>query len=132
MGSDGRDDRPWILDDCQSNLLWTHGSGLSEGHGQGVNSTGVPSIAYPDTSVPGPPFHTQSYPITYEGESSFHYHQHGSTHAVPPQVLLCDNTSPVPATVSDNDSEGYQDIGAYSTNTLAERWDAQVSWRYTP
>lgn len=131
MGSDGHDDRPWILDDCQSNPLWTHCSGLSEGHGQGVNSTGVPSIAYPGASVPGPPFHTQSYPITYDGRSSFHFHQHGSTHAVPPQVPFCDYTSPVSATVSDNDSEGHQDTGAYSANTPAEQWDAQVSWRYT-
>ncbi|KAF8494578.1 hypothetical protein F5888DRAFT_629050 [Russula emetica] len=145
MDSSGRSNRPvssWILDHCYSNLYndqtgaeyWTHYSGLSGGHGHGVDSTGVTSIAYPGTSVYGPSFHTPSYQKIYEEGSSFHSHQQGSAYAVPPQVLSCDYTSQVPGTVGDKvlcDSEGNQDTGAYPASAPPEQWDAQVSWRYT-
>jgi hypothetical protein len=110
-------------------LLSAHDSGLSGGHGQGVNSTGVTSIAYPGASVPGPSFHTTSYPKIHE-EASFHFNQQGSAYATPPQVLCCDYTPQVPATVSDKafcESGENQDTGTYPASPPAERWDAQVS-----
>src|SRR6266576_3797787 len=86
-----------------SSLSSAHYSGLSGGHGQGVNPTGVTSTEYPGTSVPraGPSLHAPSYPKIYEEGSSFHLNQQGSAYAIPPQVLSCDYTSQVPATVSD-------------------------------
>ena len=113
-------------------LLSAHYSGLSGGNGQGVNP-GITSTAYPGTSVPGPSFHTP--PSCYEEGPSFYYsNQQGSAYAIPPQALLCDYTSRVPATVSDRvlcDSGGNQNTGAYPSNAPAEQWDSQVSWRYT-
>lgn len=119
---------------CPSSL--SHDSGLSGGHGQGhgVNSTGLMSIAYPGASVPGPSFHTPSYPKIHEEGSSFHFNQQGSAYAIPPQVLCCDYTPQVPASVSDKvlcESGEGQETGAYPTSAPAEQWDAQVSWRYT-
>ena len=116
--------------------LLAHYSGLSEDHGQGVNSTGVTSTAYPGASVPGSSFHTPSCPKIYEEPegSSSHFNQQESAYAVPPQVLPCDYTSQVPATVSEKvlcDSGGNQDTGAYPASAPAEQWDTQVSWRYT-
>jgi hypothetical protein len=115
-------------------LLLAHHSGLSGGHGQGVNSTGVTSIAYPGASTPGPPFHTPSYVNVYEEGFSFHCHQlaRESAYAIPQQVPFCDNTSQVPATASDKvlqvcDSKENQNTGAYPVSAQAEQWDAQVS-----
>jgi hypothetical protein len=111
-----------------------HYCGLSGGHGQGANSTGVTvtsPIAYPGTNIPRPYFHRPSYPI-YEEGSSFYSHQQESAYAILPQVLSCDcdYTSKVPATVSDKvfcDFEENQDTGTYPANAPAEQWDAQVS-----
>jgi len=116
--------------ECCLGLLPAHDSGLSGGHGQGVNSTRVTSIAYPG-AIPGPPF---SDPITCEEGSSFHFHQQRPAYAIPPQELSCHYTSQVPATISDRVlcvSGGDQHTGAYPAATSApsasEPWDAQVS-----
>lgn len=117
-------------------LLLAHYSGLSGGHVQDVNSTGVTPIAYPGASTPGPPFHTPSYVNLYEEGLSFHCHQQAreSAYAIPLQVPSWDYTSQVPATASDKvlcDSEENQDTGAYPANAPAKQWNVQVSWRYT-
>ena len=118
--------------ECCPSLLSTHDSGLSGSHGQGVNPTGVTSIAYPSASVPGPP---QFYPKTCEeGTSSFHFHQQGSAYAIPPQVLFCDYTSQVPVMSSDKvfcNSGEHRGTGSYTACAPAEHLDTLVSWRYT-
>jgi hypothetical protein len=114
-------------------LLSAHYSGLTGGYGQGVNP-GVTSTIHPGTSVPGPSFHTPSRPKIYEEGPLFYSDRQGSAYAIPPQVLPCDYTSQVPATVSDKvlcDSGGNQNAGTYPSSAPAEQWDAQVSWRYT-
>ena len=112
--------------------LSTDYSILSGCHGQDVNSTGITSTTYPGASVPEPSFPTPPYPKIYEEGSSFHFHQQGSTYAIPPgpQVLPCDHTSQLPAAVSDKvlyDPGGIQDTGAYPASAPAEQRDAQVS-----
>lgn len=126
MASSGRNDRSWILDHCYTNsytgqtgeeycpcLSLADYSGLSGGHGQGINSTGVTSTGYPGASFPGPSFHTppQACPKIYE------------------EVLSCDYTSRVPAMFSEKvlcDFGGNQDTDAYPASAPAEQWDTQA------
>ena len=117
--------------ECCPSLLSTCDSSLSGSHGQGVNSTGLTSIAYPSASVPGP---LQSYPKTCEEGTSFYFHQQGSAYAIPPQVLFCDYTSQVPVMSSDKvfcDSGEHRGTGSYPACAPAEHLNTLVSWRYT-
>jgi hypothetical protein len=117
-------------------LLSAHDFGSSGDHDQGVNSTGVTSIAHPSPSVPGRPFHEQPHAKSLEEGSSFYFHQQESAYATSPQVLSYHfaTQSQVPAMVSDNvycGSGGHRGTAAYPARAPAGQWDAQVSWGYT-
>lgn len=114
-------------------LFSAHDSGLSGGHGQGVNPTRVTSIAYPRPSIPRPPF---SYLKTFDEGPSFHSRQQGSTYTIPPPDLFCDYTSEVLLTTNDKFlcvSGENEDAGASpaAIGSPSEQRDAQVSWRHT-
>lgn len=115
-------------------LSSTHDSGLSVGHAQAFNSTGITPLAHPGASVPKTPFYARMYPKTDEVGSSFDFHPQESAYVIPPHVLSCSSYTPVPAMVSDNVYCSYgrhRGTGMYPARSPVEQWDTQVSWRYT-